>query len=78
MSTVIVPIKNTEFVRDMDTKAVLNTDAAGLIRYKQNRKKSIRERQDSLDTKNRIAAMEQELISLKQLISELANLRSKL
>lgn len=70
-----VKIENTEFVRDMGTKAVLNTDVTGLQRYKENRRKTLRQNQESKETKERLALIETEMVALKQLVSELVGLR---
>jgi len=67
----VVQIQNTEFIRDMSNKAVLNTDRAGLSRYKEGRRKAIQAKRDSLETKTRLDSIEQEMQSLKKIISEL-------
>jgi hypothetical protein len=72
----VVKIENTEFVRDMSTKAVLNTDVGGLHRYREGRKRVMKDRQDTLKTKERLSVIEQEVTELKQLVSELATMRS--
>lgn len=71
-----VKIQNTEFVRDMATKAVLNTDIDGLRRYKEARKRAIADRQATKDTKNRLETIEREMDALKRIVSELSVLRS--
>jgi hypothetical protein len=55
----------------MSNKAVLNTDRAGLSRYKEGRRKAIQAKRDSLETKTRLDSIEQEMQSLKKIISEL-------
>lgn len=75
LSGIIVPIENTEFVRDMGTKAVLNTDVEGLRRYKSSRKRLLAERQDSQETKKRLANIEKEMATLRTIVSELTTLR---
>ena len=78
MSTLnTVKIENTEMVRDLETKAVLNTDREGLIRYKEQRKRNVALKQDSLETKKRLETIEGEMAALKQIIRELAVMRSK-
>lgn len=72
-----VPITNSEFVRDMNSKAVVNTDVAGLTRYKELRRKSLLARQDTLETKKRLEEIEGEMVNLKKVVAELAVLRRK-
>ncbi len=73
-----VEIKNTsDLVRDIRTKAVLNTDVEGLRKYKEQRTKALKDRRDAHETKQRLSSLEQEVQSLKTIISELANLKSR-
>jgi hypothetical protein len=76
MSTkVLVPIDNTTLVRDMSTQAVLNTDVEGQSRYRELHRKRTAEIKESVDTKQRLRQIEQELDSIKQLITELSQLK---
>jgi hypothetical protein len=61
----------------MDTKAVLNTDTNGLARYQEARKKALLTRQETQETKKRLAIIEQDMAALKTLLSELSVLRSR-
>lgn len=70
-----VKITNSEFVRDMSSKAVLNTDTAGLSRYKATRRQMLRANQDHTDTKDRLSTIEREVTALKVLVGELAIIR---
>ena len=72
----VVKIENTEFVRDMSTKAVLNTDVTGLARYKEGRRRSLKMVQEAQETRARLSQIESEMSQLKTLINELATLRS--
>jgi hypothetical protein len=71
-----VKIENTDYIRDMNSKAVLNTDVEGLRRYKTARKRTLSSLQEMSETKERLQTIEQELLGLKQTIRELATLRS--
>jgi transposase-like protein len=77
LNGVTVPIENTEFVRDMGSKAVINTDAAGLQRYKAARNRILAERKDNRETKERLETIEQDMATLKSIVSELSVLRSR-
>lgn len=69
--TDIVQIENTEFVRDMGNKAVLNTDRVGLSRYKEGRRKAIQAKREAIETKTRLDSIEKEMSVLKKILSEL-------
>ena len=72
-----VKIENTEFVRDMNTQAVLNTDREGLSRYKEQRRRNLLARQENQDTKKRLESIESEMATLKKIVSELSGLGSR-
>lgn len=73
MSTkLLVPIENTNLVRDMATQAVLNTDVEGQSRYRSLHKKRAAEIKESAETKQRLQEIEQELATIKKLMSELS------
>lgn len=73
MST--VKITNTEFVRDMSSQAVLNTDISGLHQYERTRQKLKSERQDRLNTKERLQQLEARMAELQTMITELHALK---
>jgi len=68
---------NSDLVRDMNSKAIISTDAIGLGRYKEQRRKVLEQRHESQETKKRLQMIEGELSSLKQTIRELVGMRSK-
>lgn len=72
-----VKIENTEFVRDMNTQAVLNTDASSLHRYKESRRRAVAQKKESLEVKERLASIEDEMLALKKIISELTTLKNR-
>ena len=72
-----VKIENTELVRDMNSKAVVSTDVSGLSRYREQRKRNANAKRDSLETKQRLQIIEGEMLKLKEIISEIAVMRSK-
>jgi|GEM_PF-2896731 len=73
MST--VKITNTEFVRDMNTQAILNTDIAARQQFEQTRKRIKAERVDRTETKERLRQLEQSMHELKTMIAELCALK---
>lgn len=70
-----VAITNSEFVRDLNTKAVLNTDGAGLSRYKQVRRQMLKSNQESTETKERLSNIERDMSELKNLVRDLVTIR---
>lgn len=76
-STVFVPIENTNLVRDMETKAVLNTDVEGQSRYRALHKKRTAEVKEGVDAKHRLQLVEQELAVIKEMLSELSHMNAR-
>ena len=68
---------NTDLVRDMHSKAVISTDAVGLGRYTEQRKKTLAQKQEYQETKQRLESIEVEMATLKKIVSELSVLRSR-
>ena len=62
-------------VRDMHSKAVLNTDRAGLQDYMQKREMAKKEISEKLETKQRLAKIEEEMSEIKDLLREIAQMR---
>jgi hypothetical protein len=73
MST--IKITNTEFVRDMESQAVLNTDVSGLQQFELTRKRLKSERAERSETKERLKQLEQSMTELKLMIAELITLK---
>jgi hypothetical protein len=68
---------NPDLVRDMASKAIISTDAIGLGRYKEQRRKSLAQKQEVEETKQRLVSIEREMDSLKKIVHELSTMRSK-
>jgi transposase len=64
-------------VRDMSSKAVLNTDKEGLQEYLRKRDLAKKQQEEQFETKNRLEKIEQDMSDIKTLLKELVNLRSK-
>jgi len=62
-------------VRDMHSKAVLNTDKLGLQEYMQKREQAKKELSDKTETKQRLAKIEEEMSEIKALLQDIANMR---
>jgi hypothetical protein len=63
-------------VRDMHSKAVLNTDRLGLQDYMQKREMAKKELSEKIETKQRLAKIEEEMLEIKDLLREIAASRS--
>jgi hypothetical protein len=63
------------FIRDMNSKAVLNTDRAGLQEYYQKREVAKKEQSEKMETKQRLAKIEEEMSEIKDLLREIALMR---
>jgi len=59
-------------VRDMNSKAVLNTDRIGLQDYLQKRELAKKEMSEKAETKQRLAKIEEEMSEIKFLLREIA------
>jgi len=62
-------------VRDMHSKAVLNTDRLGLQDYLQKRELAKKEQVEKSETKQRLAKIEEEMSEIKELLREIAAMR---
>jgi t-SNARE complex subunit (syntaxin) len=63
-------------IRDMQSKAVLNTDKAGLQDYLHKREQAKKELTEKVETKQRLAKIEEEMFEIKNLLREIAASRS--
>ena len=61
-------------VRDMNSKAVLNTDRVGLQDYYLKRDSVKKEQSEKLETKQRIEKIEKDMSEIKELLREIAML----
>ena len=59
-------------VRDMNSKAVLNTDRVGLQDYYLKRDSVKKEQSEKLETKQRIEKIEKDMSEIKELLYEIA------
>lgn len=66
---------HNNLVRDIQSKAVLNTDRAGLQDYLQKREIAKKEQAEKSETKIRLAKIEEEMSEIKELLREIAAMR---
>ena len=71
-----VKIENhNNLIRDVSSKAVLNTDRNGLQEYYRRREHAKKDLADREETKQRLAKMEEEMQEIKTLLKEIASIR---
>lgn len=63
-------------MRDLNTNAIVNTNQQEIESFNLKRRKILEEKQEKEETKNRLAKMEEEMSEIKQLLRELAQIRS--
>ena len=71
----LVKIKDSEFVRDITSNAVLNVNQKEIFEFNEKRQKILKEKQEKEETKIRLAKMEQDMEEIKKLLKEITELR---
>jgi hypothetical protein len=72
-----VQIRDSKLVRDMHSKAVLNTDRAALNNYYDKKEIVKKQNEDQSETKRKLIRLEEEMQEIKILLLEIADLRKK-
>ena len=70
-----VRITDTSYVRDIHSKAVLNTDRNGLNEYLMKREIAKKHQAEKEETKERLAKLENDMTEIKNLLHEIAQMR---
>jgi hypothetical protein len=73
----IVQIKDSKLIRDVHSKAVLNTDRAELDNYYVKREIAKKQCEEQSETKLKISQLEKEMREIKNLLIEIADFRKK-
>jgi hypothetical protein len=68
-------IEHENLIRDMHSKAVLNTDKEGLQDYLRKRNVAKKQQEEQVETKNRLTKIEQDMSEIKNLLHTLVNSR---
>jgi len=71
----LVQIPETTMVRDIHSKALLNTDRAGLNDYYMKREIAKRQNSAQVETKQRLDTIESEMQEIKSLLRDLLQVR---
>jgi hypothetical protein len=70
-----VKITDSPFVRDVHSKAILNTDKRGLEEYLIRKEVAKKQSMEAQETKQRLTAIEQDMQDIKSLLLELNSMR---
>ena len=66
---------HNHLIRDINSKAVLNTDKAGLNDYMMKREIAKKQQEEQSETKMRLAQLEENMTEIKNLLIEIAGMR---
>lgn len=66
---------HNHLIRDIHSKAVLNTDKAGLNDYMMKRDIAKKQKEEQSETKMRLAQLEQDMSEIKNMLIEIAQMR---
>ena len=72
-----VQIKDTKLIRDIHSKAVLNTDRTALNEYYVKKEIAKKQNKEQLETKEKLAQLEKDMMEIKQLLIEIADFRKE-
>jgi hypothetical protein len=67
-----VKIPDTPFVRDIHSKAILNTDRKGLNEYLMKREIAKKQQGEKVETKERLDKLEQDIQEIKELLLKMS------
>jgi len=70
-----VEIPQTKLVRDIHSKALLNTDKNGRDEYYMKRELAKKQQVSEMETKDRLAKLENDITEIKILLQDIAQMR---
>jgi hypothetical protein len=71
--TTHVRIEDTALIRDIHSKAILNTDKAGLNDYLMKREIAKKQQAEQVQNKDRLTKLEEDMSEIKNLLVQLVN-----
>ena len=77
MNTNLVQIEDSSYVRDIHSKAILNTDLNGLNEYYMKREMFKKEQAEKIQTNNRLDKIENDMSEIKNLLRDIVSLRKE-
>jgi hypothetical protein len=75
MAQTHVRIQDTALIRDIHSKAILNTDRTGLNDYLMKREIAKKQQAEQSETKMRLAKLEEDMSDIKSLLTQIAQMR---
>lgn len=69
-------IKDSAFIRDVKSSAILNTNEAELMEFNDKRRRILEQKKQSEETRNKIIKLEEDVNEIKNLLKELIQSRS--
>lgn len=73
--TTHVRIEDTALIRDIHSKAILNTDRAGLNEYLMKREIAKKQQVEQVANKDRLDKLENDMSEIKSLLRDIAEMR---
>ena len=73
---ILVQTEENDLLRDVHSKALLNKNTVALREYKTRKEFLEKVKQDDCDTKTKLATLEKDMQEIKELLKEIALLRS--
>jgi cell shape-determining protein MreC len=73
MSENLVQVEDTSFVRDIHSKAILNTDIVGLQNYYVQRDLYKKEQAEKIQASNRLTQLEEDMSEIKMMLRQLVS-----
>jgi hypothetical protein len=73
--TTHVRIEDTALIRDIHSKAILNTDRAGLNEYLMKREIAKKQQAEQFANKDRLDKLENDMSEIKSLLRDIAEMR---
>lgn len=74
-SNVLIQTENDSLLRDVHSKALLNSNRAALDEYQKRKNFLLKKQLEEKETKERLAKLESDMQDIKQLLIEIAALR---
>ena len=73
MNENLVQVEDTSFVRDIHSKAILNTDIVGLQNYYVQRDLYKKEQAEKIQASNRLTQLEEDMSEIKTMLRQLVS-----
>jgi len=75
MNTLVKIDNNKNLMRDINSKAILNTDRNGLNEYLMKRELAKKQQAEKMETKERLTKLENDIAEIKILLQDISQMR---